>query len=531
MKDKDQFLGKHNAPEEILEFEGPQLFGHPKGLMTLFFTEMWERFSYYGMRALLILFMTAPIATGGLGFDDQTSGAIYGLYSMGVYLLALPGGWLADRVLGLKKSVWYGGIVITLGHFTMALPGLETLWSDSNLSASSLSNLDIQSFFLGLVLIVLGTGMLKPNISSIVGQLYPEGSSKRDAGFSIFYMGINLGAFLAPIACSTLAVFNWHLGFGLAGLGMLMGLVQYKLTGHYLDGVGEEVRPANEAEKRKQQQLIKWVVATFVVIFLLVFLFLTGLIELNPVGVAEVSNTVIAVVALLFFLYVLLLGGLQREEKKKVLVILILFVFSSIFWSGFEQAGSSLNLFAERFTNRSFFGWEIPAGYFQSINSIFIIIFAPFFGAMWVALSKRNLEPSSPLKFAFGLLLLGIGFLVMYFAAKIAASGQLAAPTWLVLTYLFHTFGELSLSPVGLSLTTKLAPKKFAGQMMGMWFLSIAMGNLVAGRIAGGTGGGTEEALLQMPDQYMLIVYTVSGAGIVLLFLAKPIRSLMGKVH
>lgn len=531
MKKEDPYLGKHNAPEEILDIEGPQLFGHPKGLMTLFFTEMWERFSYYGMRALLILFMTAPLADGGLNFDDQTSGAIYGLYTMGVYLLALPGGWMADRLLGLKKSIWYGGIIITIGHFTMALPGVVGLFTENEQVKTGLSTLDYQSFFLGLVLIVIGTGMLKPNISSIVGQLYPEGSSKRDAGFSIFYMGINLGAFLAPIACSTLAVYDWHLGFGLAGFGMLLGLAQYKLTGGYLKGVGGAVIANNDEEKLKLEKLGRMVTMVLVLLVVFILLFFLGVLTIDPVGIAAISNTVIAVVALLFFLYVLFLGGLEREEKKKVLVILILFVFSSIFWSGFEQAGSSLNLFAERFTDRSFLGWEIPAGYFQSINSIFIIIFAPFFGALWVALSRKHLEPSSPLKFAFGLLLLGIGFLIMYFAAKIAASGALAAPTWLVLTYMFHTFGELSLSPVGLSLTTKLAPKKFAGQMMGMWFLSIAMGNLVAGRIAGATSGGTREALLQMPNQYLLIVYTVAGAGILLLLLAKPIKSLMGKVH
>lgn len=531
MKNDDQFLGKHNAPKEILEIEGPQLFGHPKGLMTLFFTEMWERFSYYGMRALLILFMTAPIATGGLGFNDQTSGAIYGLYSMAVYLLALPGGWVADRITGLKKSVWYGGIIITLGHFTMAFPGIVALVSGNHEAAEELTGIDLYSFFLGLILIVLGTGLLKPNISSMVGQLYTEGSSRRDAGFSIFYMGINLGAFLAPIACSTLAIYDWHLGFGLAGFGMLMGLVQYKLTGKYLNGVGEQVEPQNEDERKERNKLIKGVWLILIGLFVLLAFYFLGIFQINPVAVAAVSNTVIALVALFFFLYVLLWGGLNKEEKKKVVVVMILFVFSAIFWSGFEQAGSSLNLFAERFTDREVFGWEIPAGYFQSINSIFIIIFAPFFGAMWVALAKRKLEPSSPLKFAFGLLFLGIGFLVMYFAAKIAASGNLAAPTWLVLTYLFHTFGELSLSPVGLSLTTKLAPKKFVGQMMGMWFLSIAMGNLVAGRIAGSASGGTSEALSQMPDRYMLIVYTVIGAGIVLIVVAKPIRKLMGKVH
>jgi proton-dependent oligopeptide transporter, POT family len=527
--EEEHLVGKHNAPEL---YDGPQLFGHPKGLMTLFFTEMWERFSYYGMRALLILFMTAPIANGGLGLDDLASGAIYGLYTMGVYLLALPGGWVADRLLGLKRSVWYGGIIIALGHFTMAFPGVYDLFSEDTAKGvlDALSPMDRISFYLGLVLIVVGTGLLKPNISSIVGQLYPEGSSKRDAGFSIFYMGINLGAFIAPIACSTLAVYNWHLGFGLAGLGMVFGLIQYHFSKKWLDGVGDAPVLADEAEKMSQQKLLRlagWVCLILIMLLIAAF---TGIFQLNAIGIAAVSNQVILVVAVIYFLYLFLMGGLSPVEKKKVGVIAILFFFSTMFWAGFEQAGSSLNLFAERFTDREFLVWEIPAGYFQSINSLFIICFAPLFGAMWVWLAKRNLEPSSPLKFAFGLLLLGIGFLVMYFAAKVASSGQLAAPKWLVFTYLFHTFGELSLSPVGLSLTTKLAPKKFLGQMMGIWFLSIALGNLVAGRIAGLTSGGSIESLQQMPQQYLIIVYTTCGAGILLLLLSPQIKKLMGGV-
>ena len=525
----EKFIGKHNPPDDL--FEGPQVFGHPKGLMTLFFTEMWERFSYYGMRALLILFMTAAVADGGLGFDDKTSGAIYGLYSMGVYLLALPGGWLADRLFGLKKSVWYGGIVITTGHFTMAFPGLVELLSPAATERTTLSSLDTTSFFLGLILIVLGTGLLKPNISSIVGKLYPEGSSKRDAGFSIFYMGINLGALFAPIACSTLAAYNWHLGFGLAGLGMFFGLVQYKLTKRHLESVGEEVVAVTPAEKKSRKKLIRISMASMGLVTLVVLLIFLGVIQINAIGLAAISNNVIAVVAVLYFGYLIFFGGLDTDEKKKVGVIAILFLFSAMFWSGFEQAGSSLNLFADRFTDRTVLGWNIPTGYFQSINSMFIIIFAPIFGAMWVWLGRRHLEPSSPLKFAFGLILLGVGFFIMYFATKIAASGELAAPTWLILTYLFHTFGELSLSPVGLSLTTKLAPKKYTGQMMGMWFLSIALGNLIAGRIAGEASGGTEEALQRMPDQYMMIVMTVIGAGVLLLVLSKPIRKMMGNVH
>ncbi len=513
------------------EFDGPTIFGHPKGLMTLFFTEMWERFSYYGMRALLILFMTTAVFEGGLGFDDKTSGAIYGLYTMGVYLLALPGGWLADRLFGLKQSVWYGGIIIALGHFTMALPGVVKLFSSSEVEKVALSTFDTNSFFLGLILIVLGTGLLKPNISSIVGQLYPAGSSKRDAGFSIFYMGINIGGFIAPIICGTLATYDWHLGFGVAGLGMVFGLIQYRLTSNTLVGLGDKPLFLSEAEKSGNKKLKINTSIILAVLAVVVAILFTGVVPIDVSAIAGASGTVIAIVAFGFLGYVMAFGGLDKADRNKVGVIAILFLFSAMFWSGFEQAGSTLNLFGERFTDRMVLGWEIPASYFQSINSLFIIIFAPFFGALWVWLGRRNLEPSSPLKFTFGLILLGVGFLIMYFAAKIAASGDLAAPTWLIMTYMIHTFGELSLSPVGLSLVTKLAPKNYGGQMMGIWFLSVALGNLFAGLIAGEASGGSEEALAQMPDQYMLIVYTVMGSAI-LLFLLKPvIKKMMGEVH
>ncbi len=513
------------------EFDGPTIFGHPKGLMTLFFTEMWERFSYYGMRALLILFMTTAVFEGGLGFDDKTSGAIYGLYTMGVYLLALPGGWLADRLFGLKQSVWYGGIIIAFGHFTMALPGVVKLFSSSEVEKVALTTFDTNSFFLGLILIVLGTGLLKPNISSIVGQLYPAGSSKRDAGFSIFYMGINIGGFIAPIICGTLATYDWHLGFGVAGLGMVFGLFQYRMTSDTLEGLGDKPIFLTEAEKSGNKKLKINTSIILAVLAAVIAILFTGVIPIDVSAIAGASGTVIAIVAFGFLGYVMAFGGLDKADRNKVGVIAILFLFSAMFWSGFEQAGSTLNLFGERFTDRMVLGWEIPASYFQSINSLFIIIFAPFFGALWVWLGRRNLEPSSPLKFTFGLILLGVGFLIMYFAAKIAASGDLAAPTWLIMTYMIHTFGELSLSPVGLSLVTKLAPKNYGGQMMGIWFLSVALGNLFAGLIAGEASGGSEEALAQMPDQYMLIVYTVMGSAI-LLFLLKPvIKRMMGEVH
>lgn len=514
------------------EFDGPTVFGHPKGLMTLFFTEMWERFSYYGMRALLILFMTKAIVDGGLGFDDMTAGAIYGLYTSGVYLLALPGGWLADRLFGLKKSVLYGGIIIALGHFLMALPGVEALINGvSTAEKVTLTTLDTVSFFLGLILITVGTGMLKPTISSMVGQLYKEGSTKRDAGFSIFYMGINIGGFIAPIACGTIATYDMHLGFGLAGIGMLFGLLQYNLSGNTLEGIGEAPQVTTRSEIKSQNKL-KSILSVFLFLSIaFVALMFSGLIPIDATFIASISGYAIAVVAFGYLAYIILFGGLSSDDQKKVGVIAILFLFSAMFWSGFEQAGSTLNLFAERFTDRNILGWEMPASYFQSINSLFVIIFAPFFGALWVWLGRKNLEPNSPLKFTLGLLLLGIGFFVMYFATKIAASGDLAAPTWLIITFMIHTFGELSLSPVGLSLVTKLAPKAYAGQMMGIWFMSISLGNLFAGLIAGIASGGTEEGLAAMPDQFMMIVYTVVGSAVLLLFLSPAIKKMMGNIH
>ncbi len=507
--------------------EGATFFGHPKGLSTLFFTEMWERFSYYGMRALLIIFMAAPVVEGGFGFDDRSAGAIYGLYTMGVYLMALPGGWFADRLLGLKKSVWYGGIIIALGHFTMGLPGILKLFGFD--SGATVTAFDTNSFFVGLILVVLGTGLLKPNISAIVGDLYEgKDSAKRDAGFSLFYMGINVGALIAPLITGVLAKTDWHLGFGIAGFGMVLGLIQYKLSERHLDGYGEFTPPKDEKELKSVSNKAKIAIGLSVLFLVLAF---TGIIPIDAPTIAGASGVIIAIVGFGYLAYVALFGGLDEAEKKKVVAIGIIFIFAAVFWSGFEQAGSTLNLFAERFTDRTVFGWEMPAAWFQSINSIFIIIFAPVFGAMWVWLAKRNLDPRSPIKFAVGLMLLGVGFLVMYFASKIAAAGNLAAPTWLIFTYMFHTFGELSLSPVGLSLITKLAPKKFSGQMMGIWFLASSLGNLLAGLISGSASGGSEEALANMPNQYMMIVATTIGAGVLLLLISKPMKKLMGDVH
>jgi len=492
-------------------------FGHPRGLATLFFTEMWERFSYYGMRAILVLFMVDAINRGGLGLDDRTATAIYGLYTMFVYLLALPGGWLADKFFGLRNAIWYGGIIITAGHFSMAIPGNTT-------------------FYLGLVLIVIGTGLLKPNISSIVGGLYGDDEqARRDAGFSIFYMGINIGAFLAPLITGYLGEgISWHYGFGAAGVGMLFGLVQYKVTEKYLGDIGLE--PERTGTPEMQEKLFKNIkIGLWIIGIALIAAFVAvsrGWMVINPVAIADASGFVIFLLVLAYFAYVYIVEDLTTEEQKKIGVIAALFIFSAIFWSGFEQAGSSLNLFAERYTDRDIFGWLMPASWLQSVNAFFIITLAPVFGWLWVWLAKKHLEPSTPVKFALGLIFLGIGFLVMMFASYYVVGGNQVLPTWLIMTYLFHTTGELCLSPVGLSAVTKLSPKKLVGQMMGIWFMSIAFGNLIAGRIA---GQFNDEAIQAdptlLPDLFWLIVITTVGGGLVLLLFNKPIKKLMGNIH
>lgn len=490
-----------------------QVFGHPRGLMTLFFTEMWERFSYYGMRALLVLFMTDQIMNGGMALTDQSATAIYGIYTALVYVVALPGGWIADRLIGAQKAVFFGGLIIMSGHFVLAIPST-------------------QAFFLGLILVVAGTGLLKPNVSAVVGELYPQGDPRRDAGFSIFYMGINTGAFAGPLVCGWLAQssgLGWHWGFAAAGFGMLFGVIQFWYTKHHLGSAGLHPSQTGDAAIDNKRRKRGWigVIVGVAVLAALIVVGLSGGLDLDPVRISEQSTIVIVGMAVLFFAYVLLFGHLTSEEKKRTIALIILLMGCAMFWSGFEQSGSSLNFFADRYTRLDFSWFSIPSTWFQSVNSIFIIMFAPVFAWLWMALAKRNLQPSTPAKFGFGLLLLACGFLVMVGAASIVANGDKAMPTWLIMTYLLHTFGELALSPVGLSVTTKLAPKRFVGQMMGMWFLATALGNLIAGQIAGEFDA---ENIAAFPDQYMSIVMTAGGAGLIMLLLTKPIKKLMGGV-
>ncbi len=485
-------------------------FGHPRGLATLFFTEMWERFTYYGMRAVLVLFLVSAVSAGGFGIDDKTAAAIYGLYTAGTYLMALPGGWIADRLIGARQAVLIGGVGIALGNALLAM------------SSSP------RGFYLGLLVIVLGVGLLKPNVSAMVADLYPEGGARLDAGFTVFYMGINLGATLGPIVTGeAIVLFGPRSGFGAAAICMALGVLQYYFTQGYLGNAGRfSAPPAKSDQPRPWRQL--WIGVGLGALALAACSF--GWIALDPVTLARATTALIVSMAVLYFGYLFSVAGLSSEERRRAVVILVLFLGSALFWSGYEQAGSSLNLFAERYTDRTV-GWAhfvVPTGWFQSLNPTYIIIFAPAFAWAWVALAKRNLNPSAPAKFAIGVMLMGSGFLIMAAAAVIVAGGSKVLPVWLILTYLLHTFGELCLSPVGLSYTTKLAPKRFVGQLMGMWFLSISLGNLAAGLIAGEFDANNVAA---MPGQYMHIVYFSVGLGAVLLILSRPVKKLMGNVQ
>ncbi|MEL6614840.1 MAG: peptide MFS transporter, partial [Bacteroidota bacterium] len=398
---------------------GKEWFGHPRGLSTLFFTEMWERFSYYGLRALLVLFMTA-LATEenpGFGFEDGPANAIAGLYLFFVYVLSLPGGWVADNVWGQKKAIFVGGVIIALGHFTMAGPivGLP----------------DQPTFFLGLALVAIGTGFLKPNVSSVVGDLYPEGGARRDAGFSIFYMGINIGAMAGPFLCGiigegfTVGDFtyagNWHLGFSLAGFGMLLGLIQYRLGARHLAGVGD--RPADvtqEVASRREKTFYLVSAGAVVAVALFGFLMASGVIDISLEQLAGSLGVTVVLIVAAFFAFIITAGGHSTLEKKRLGVIAWLFVLAALFWSGFEQASTSLNLFARDLTDRDILGTIVPASTLQLINPLFIVIFAPIFGSLWVWLARRNANPSIPVKFALGLMGLAAGFFVLAWGVALA---------------------------------------------------------------------------------------------------------------
>jgi proton-dependent oligopeptide transporter, POT family len=458
---------------------------------------MWERFSYYGMRALLILFMVASPAAGGLGFAVPKAAAIYGLYTASVYLAGLPGGWVADKILGLRRAVLIGGVLIACGHVSLIFERLGF-------------------FYMGLVLIVIGTGLLKANISAIVGELYAPGDTRRDGGFSLFYMGINLGGFLSPLACGYLGQrVGWHWGFGLAALGMTAAVVQFVRGQRQLGQAGIRTIPSEARQKAARQLLMGGLVCAAAAAAILFFLRRTN-IDVTAQGISASLGLLLAILSLAVFLWLFLAAKWSVVERKKLVVILVLFLASALFWSLFEQAGSTLNLFAERNTDCVLWGHSFPSSWFQSLGSLFIILFAPVFAWFWIWLGSR--DPSSPRKFTGGLVFAGLGFAVLIL--PLATGMGRVSPAWLVLTYLLHTFGELSVSPVGLSAMTKLAPARAAGLIMGVWFLSTSLGNYLGSRSA-----GLYEAM-PLAKLFALVAGAAFAGALLLGLLAKRIEHL-----
>jgi len=479
-----------------------KFFGHPRGLATLFFTEMWERYSYYGTRALLILFMTASVSTGGLGFSVVKAGAIYGFYAAMVYLLNLPGGWLADRVIGQRRAVLYGGVFISAGNFCLAAP-------------------NVMVFYAGLGLIMIGTGLLKPNVSTIVGQLYTAGDKRRDSGFSIFYMGINLGATFAPLICGWVAQkFTWRWGFACSGIGMVAGLIQYSLSGKYLGTAGLNPSTTGDPARDRAQKRNGAIVAIVLLLLLVILASLAsaGIIQVTANAISDSLGWLLLVITVVVFSWMVFGRGWSLEERKRAVAIFVLFAAAAIFWASFEQAGSSLNLFAERNTNLYLFGYHFPAAWFQFVQPILVIIFAPIFAWIWLALGRR--DPSSPTKFSLGLLFAGLAFAILV----PAASGSQVSPLWLVGCYFLQTMGELCLSPVGLSAMTKLAPARAGGFIMGIWFLAASIGNWMAGK-----AGGMFESM-PLPRLFGSVAAISVIAAVVMALLIRPTKRMMSGV-
>lgn len=472
--------------------------GHPKPLFSLSITELWERFSFYGIRPLLVLFMAANISMGGLGISKEEAAAIAGIFGGCLYLAALPGGWLADNYLGQKKAIFIGSIIIALGHLSIALSIFTSIM-----------------FFIGLALIVIGTGLFKTCASVLVGMLYDKDDPRRDSGFTIFYMGINLGAFIAPLICGLLQTkYGWHIGFGAGGIGMLIALtIFYFKTIPDLMEFDKKVGinyPWDKASNYNKNA--PWFITIAIVVLVAVFFFIFGgFIELNPISIAKNMVLIILAYAGIYFLYLFFFSSLDNTEKKNLLVFVILFFSAAIFWSVFEQQYTSFNFFADSLTNRNILGFEIPTAWFQSINALFIIIFAPIVAFVWIILSKINLEVSSIIKFTLGLVFAALGFFVMILASKsVINNNELASPMWIVLSFFFLTLGELCLSPVGLSLMTKIAPKLIKAQVMGLWFVSLSLGNIIAGLIGGEASKDNAHTLVELFSQCIWILLAMA---------------------
>jgi proton-dependent oligopeptide transporter, POT family len=492
-------------PDQPGGYDTKTILGHPRGLFVLFFAEMWERFSYYGMRALLIFYLTQHWL-----FSDERSSIIYGAYTALVYITPVLGGYLADRYLGQRKAVLFGAVLLTFGHFTMAFEG-----------SGGQNDPTINVFWLALAFIIVGSGFLKANISVIVGQLYPRTDVRRDGAYTIFYMGINLGAAIGTLIAGYLGqTYGWSYGFGAAGVGMLLGLIVFIWGKPLLMGKGEPRDPAR-LNNRIGPMKFEWL------------LYLIGLAAVAGIWLLiqyqEVVGSLLGVFGGLLVLYVIVYAvtKLDREDRDRIFAALFLIFGSILFWALFEQAGSSLNLFTDRYVDRA----GVPASIFQSINPIYIILLAPLFALLWVKLGRRGLEPSAPAKFGLAMLQLGAGFLVLVAGANAAGIDVPTPVVFIFLLYLLHTTGELCLSPVGLSAMNRLAPAHMASLIMGTWFFASATGNFAAGLIAAATGaeGAAGEAAGKdtVLNVYSTVGWVAIGVGVVVLVISPLIKKLM----
>lgn len=530
---------------------------HPKALFILFFAEMWERFSYYGMRALLILYMVKVLfAEMGSADADSTALGIYGSYTAMVYLFPVVGGIIADKILGFRKAIIFGGVLMMAGHFALALEGM---YFSGNM----------QLFFLSLAFIIIGNGFFKPNISSLLGNYYGANDSRKDGAFTIFYMGVNIGALLSTVTCGYVGEqIDWHYGFGLAGIGMMLGLIVFWFAGDkflgkkginpsamedfpeidekediaLLSGPQEQRDLVRQKEadsftkitdsKLKRNQIITYIATLAFIPISAQFLNLSDVLTWILIAMS---------IGVLGYLFVMAQNEDTKEKRQRLQVVIVLFLFHSMFWALFEQAGGSLTLFTARNIDRMIGNSEVPASIFQFLNAFFIMVLAPVFSIMWIKLRNKGKEPTTPMKFVLGLAQLALGFGVLVIGAKYFHSEGLVPVIFIVLTYLFHTTGELSLSPVGLSMITKLSPKKAVGFVMGAWFLSIALANKMAGLIGELTavdhGGGGEtapllETLTTYSDTYLLWgVIVVGAAALILLAFVPTLKKWMHGIH
>ncbi|NMH88422.1 peptide MFS transporter [Flavivirga algicola] len=482
-----------------------ELFGQPIGLYILFLTEMWERFSYYGMRALLVLYMTTQTIGddrgAGLGWTDKEALALYGWYTMLVYVMSIPGGMIADKLIGQKKAVLIGAIILCLGHGVLVLT-------------------DIWAFYTGLGLVILGVGLLKPNISTMVGGLYKEGDIRRDKGFSIFYIGINLGSLLATMTVGlVVAQWGWHAGFGLAGIVMVLGLINYLIGQKYLTEVGNFISTKNDENEVSYGKLYSKLFSSPKQLLFAGILLAASIVGWYTMdwGYGLLFLFLTAIASLLMMIY----KELDTQIfKDRFMVLLLSFIMVIIFWGAFEQAGGLMNLYTDTKTDRMLFGWEVPTVMFQSLNAGFIILFATLIASIWAKRKLKGKEASSLFKMALGIIIMGFGFLFMVFAAMEFDKSGTSSMIWLVLAYLFHTIGELCISPVALSFITKLAPVKYASLMMGVYFAATGLGNKVAGIV-----GESASEFGELTIFSGIVIFTVI-IGLLFIMILKPLKRL-----